>query len=197
MRSDPFSPTHPSQALRASSPHEGRASKRTSLPLPRGEVPTKEAERGGPDRAADSHNSDIGHCLGMTRSEALRHSSDRTVIASQSADWRGNPFPSRFPLGTKEAGYTECSLLKKAICSPVTVQVNGRVYDPPADVRKKPDGEYVYSIRLNENKKKTPAPPRQYQDSTAKAGNRPVRVPTDVSSDSITEIPQIARKSIR
>lgn len=39
-----------------------------------------------------------------------------------------------------------------------TVQIDGRVYDLLANVRKKPDGEYVYSIQLNENKK-TPASP--------------------------------------
>ncbi|MDY3690829.1 MAG: LPD23 domain-containing protein [Dysosmobacter sp.] len=66
-----------------------------------------------------------------------------------------------------------------------TVQIDGRVYDLLANVRKKPDGEYVYSIQLNENKNKAPAPPRQYQNGTAKAENRPVRVPTDASGVSI------------
>ncbi len=66
-----------------------------------------------------------------------------------------------------------------------TVQIDGRVYDLLANVRKKPDGEYVYSIQLNENKNKAPAPPRQYQNGTAKAENRPVRVPTDASDTSI------------
>ena len=66
-----------------------------------------------------------------------------------------------------------------------TVQIDGRVYDLLANVRKKPDGEYVYSIQLNENKNKAPAPPRQYQNGTAKAENRPVRVPTDAFDTSI------------
>lgn len=38
-----------------------------------------------------------------------------------------------------------------------------------------------------ENHKKAPALPRQYQNSTAKAENRPVRVPTDASLDSISQ----------
>ena len=68
-----------------------------------------------------------------------------------------------------------------------TVQIDGRVYDLLANVRKKPDGEFVYSIQLNENEKKAPAPPRQYQNGTAKAENRPVRVPTDASEASVAE----------
>lgn len=61
------------------------------------------------------------------------------------------------------------------------VQIDGQVYDLLANVRKKPDGEYVYSIQLNESTKKTPAPPRQYRGGTAQSGNsRPVGVPTDV-----------------
>ena len=63
-----------------------------------------------------------------------------------------------------------------------------------ANVRKKPDGEYVYSIQLNENKKKTPAPPRQYRDGTAKAENRPVGVPTDVSDGSITDAAENSKR---
>lgn len=39
-----------------------------------------------------------------------------------------------------------------------TVQIDGQVYDLLANIREKPDGEYVYSIQLNENKK-TPASP--------------------------------------
>lgn len=39
-----------------------------------------------------------------------------------------------------------------------TVQIDGQVYDLVANVRKKPDGEYVYSIQLNENKKKPASP---------------------------------------
>ena len=75
-----------------------------------------------------------------------------------------------------------------------TVQIDGQVYDLLANVRKKPDGEYVYSIQLNENKKKTPAPPRQYRDGTAKAENRPVRVPTDVSDSSVAESKDAVKK---
>lgn len=77
-------------------------------------------------------------------------------------------------------------------------QIDGRVYDLLANVRKKPDGEFVYSIQLNENEKKAPAPPRQYQNGTAKAENRPVRVPTDASEASVAEkrLPVKARFSM-
>ncbi len=79
-----------------------------------------------------------------------------------------------------------------------TVQIDGRVYDLLANVRKKPDGEFVYSIQLNENEKKAPAPPRQYQNGTAKAEIRPVRVPTDASEASVAEkrLPVKARFSL-
>ena len=79
-----------------------------------------------------------------------------------------------------------------------TVQIDGRVYDLLANVRKKPDGEFVYSIQLNENEKKAPAPPRQYQNGIAKAENRPVRVPTDASEASVAEkrLPVKARFSM-
>lgn len=79
-----------------------------------------------------------------------------------------------------------------------TVQIDGRVYDLLANVRKKPDGEFVYSIQLNENEKKAPAPPRQYQNGTAKAENRPVRVPTNASEASVAEkrLPVKARFSL-
>lgn len=79
-----------------------------------------------------------------------------------------------------------------------TVQIDGRVYDLLANVRKKPDGEFVYSIQLNENEKKAPAPPRQYQNGAAKAENRPVRVPTDASEASVAEkrLPVKARFSM-
>lgn len=66
-----------------------------------------------------------------------------------------------------------------------TVQIDGRLYNMLANVRQKPDGEYVYSIQLNEQKNKAPALPRQYQNGTAKAKNRPVRVPTDASNVTI------------
>ncbi|MBD5133629.1 MAG: hypothetical protein HDT38_04015, partial [Clostridiales bacterium] len=63
-----------------------------------------------------------------------------------------------------------------------TVQIDGRVYGLLANVRKKPDGEYVYSIQLSESKNKAPAPPRQYRDGTAQSGeSRPVGVPTGAS----------------
>lgn len=68
-----------------------------------------------------------------------------------------------------------------------TVQIDGRVYDLLANVRKKPEGEYVYSIQLNENKNKTPAPPRRYLEGNAEADNRPIGVPTDVSGDIVAE----------
>lgn len=50
----------------------------------------------------------------------------------------------------------------------------------------------------NENEKKAPAPPRQYQNGTAKAENRPVRVPTDASEASVAEkrLPVKARFSM-
>lgn len=66
-----------------------------------------------------------------------------------------------------------------------TVQIDGQVYDLLANVRKKPDGEFVYSIQLNENKNKASAPPLQYQNGTAKANNRPVGVSTNASNGSV------------
>lgn len=66
-----------------------------------------------------------------------------------------------------------------------TVQIDGQVYDLLANVRKKPDGEFVYSIQLNENKNKASAPPLQYRNGTAKANNRPVRVSTNASNGSV------------
>lgn len=73
-----------------------------------------------------------------------------------------------------------------------TVQIDGHIYDLLANVRKKPDGEYVYSIQLNERKNKASAPPRQYQNDTAKAENRPVGVPTDATDT----VPQ-GKKSVK
>lgn len=69
------------------------------------------------------------------------------------------------------------------------VQVDGRVYDLLANVRKKPDGDYVYSIQLNENKKKAPAPPVATTKPSAKAldGYASDRVPTDATKGSIAE----------
>ena len=66
-----------------------------------------------------------------------------------------------------------------------TVQIDGVEYDLLANVRKKPDGEFVYSIQLNEQKNKASAPPGHYPKGKAKAENRPVRVPTDTSTNSI------------
>ena len=66
-----------------------------------------------------------------------------------------------------------------------TVQIDGKTYDLLANIRKKPEGEYVYSIQLNESKKKASALPLQYRNGTAKAENRPVRMPTDAFDESI------------
>jgi hypothetical protein len=54
------------------------------------------------------------------------------------------------------------------------------------------------SDESSENAKKAPAPPRQYQNGTAKAENRPVRVPTDASEASVAEkrLPVKARFSM-
>ena len=68
-----------------------------------------------------------------------------------------------------------------------TVQIDGQVYDLLANVRKKPDGEFVYSIQLNENKNKASAPPLQYRNGTAKANNRPVGVSTNASESSVPQ----------
>lgn len=68
-----------------------------------------------------------------------------------------------------------------------TVQIDGQVYDLLANVRKKPDGEFVYSIQLNENKNKASAPPLQYQNGTAKANNRPAGVSTNASNGSVPQ----------
>ena len=68
-----------------------------------------------------------------------------------------------------------------------TVQIDGQVYDLLANVRKKPDGEFVYSIQLNENKNKASAPPLQYQNGTAKANNRPVGVSTNALESSVPQ----------
>lgn len=68
-----------------------------------------------------------------------------------------------------------------------TVQIDGRVYDLLANVRKKPDGEFVYSIQLNENKNKASAPPLQYRNGTAKANDRHVGVSTNASNGSVPQ----------
>lgn len=67
------------------------------------------------------------------------------------------------------------------------MQIDGQVYDLLANVRKKPDGEFAYSIQLNENKNKASAPPLQYRNGTAKANNRPVGVSTNASESSVPQ----------
>lgn len=69
-----------------------------------------------------------------------------------------------------------------------TVQIDGRVYNLLANVRKKPDGEYVYSIQLNENKNKAPAPPvaPAYTDNTSD-GYASERVLTSASGQSVPQ----------
>ena len=54
------------------------------------------------------------------------------------------------------------------------------------------------SDESSNNTNKAPAPPRQYQNGTAKAENRPVRVPTDASEASVAEkrLPVKARFSL-
>lgn len=54
------------------------------------------------------------------------------------------------------------------------------------------------SDESSNNTNKAPAPPRQYQNGTAKAENRPVRVPTDASEASVAEkrLPVKARFSM-
>lgn len=47
------------------------------------------------------------------------------------------------------------------------VQIDGRVYNLLANVRKKKDGEYVYSIQLNDNKKIKVSPPVAINDSVS------------------------------
>ena len=75
-----------------------------------------------------------------------------------------------------------------------TVQIDGQVYDLLANVRKKPDGEFVYSIQLNENKNKASAPPLQYRNGTAKANNRPVGVSTNASESSVPQNEENVKK---
>lgn len=74
-----------------------------------------------------------------------------------------------------------------------TVQIDGKVYDLLANIRKKPEGEYVYSIQLAESNKKASALPLQYRNGTAKADNhlavdkRSVRMPTDAFADTLSQ----------
>ena len=46
-----------------------------------------------------------------------------------------------------------------------TVQIDGSVFDLTANIRKKPDGEFVYNIELTENKKTEPSSPQDSQNS--------------------------------
>ena len=64
---------------------------------------------------------------------------------------------------------------------------DGGEYDLLANVRKKPDGEYVYSIQLNENKKKAPAPllGRAYTSKETLNGYPQNRVLTNTYGNSI------------
>ena len=68
-----------------------------------------------------------------------------------------------------------------------TVQIDNRVYDVLANVRKKLDGEFVYSIQLNENKNKAPAPPvaPAYNADHTANGYASEWVPTNASENSI------------
>lgn len=70
-----------------------------------------------------------------------------------------------------------------------TVQIDGRVYDLLANVRKKPEGELVYSIQLNENKRKAPAPPvaPAYTGVNAPDGYASEWVLTDAPEMSVAE----------
>ena len=68
-----------------------------------------------------------------------------------------------------------------------TVQIDGRVFDLLANVRKKPDGEYVYSIQLNDNKNKAPAPPLASTYGRVPAGSAQNGVLTNASTNSIPQ----------
>lgn len=69
-----------------------------------------------------------------------------------------------------------------------TVQIDGKVYDLLANVRKKSDGEYVYSIQLTENKNKASAPPsRQTSGYVSVAGHLQTRVGANASNQSLTD----------
>ncbi|MCD7756253.1 MAG: hypothetical protein LUJ09_08040 [Firmicutes bacterium] len=69
-----------------------------------------------------------------------------------------------------------------------TVQIDGKVYDLLANVRKKPDGEYVYSVQLNENKNKAPVlPSRQTSGFISEAGHLQTRAEASASGDSLSQ----------
>ena len=69
-----------------------------------------------------------------------------------------------------------------------TVQIDGMVFDMVINVRQKPDGEFVYSVQLNENKNKTPAPilARAYNHQGEMAG-RESGSHTDVSKETVPQ----------
>lgn len=54
-----------------------------------------------------------------------------------------------------------------------TVQIDGMVFDMVINVRERPDGKFVYSVQLNENKNKAPAPilVRAYNHESEMAGH--------------------------
>ena len=69
-----------------------------------------------------------------------------------------------------------------------TVQIDGIVFDMNINVRQRHDGEFVYSVQLNENKNKTPAPilARAYNHQGEMAG-RQSGSHTDVSVNSMPQ----------
>ena len=70
-----------------------------------------------------------------------------------------------------------------------TVQIDNKVFDVLANVRERADGEYVYSITLQNNNEKTPAPPlTHYRTSTNDGG----RVESGVLTSVNNSIPQNA-----
>lgn len=85
----------------------------------------------------------------------------------------------------EDADATKFTQTVRQILNAPTVQIDNRVYDVLANVRKKPDGEFVYSIQLNKNK--APAPPvaLAYDADDAASGYASERVLTNASSDSI------------
>lgn len=66
-----------------------------------------------------------------------------------------------------------------------TVQIDGKLFDLLANVRKKPGGEYVYSIQLNESKKEAPAP--SLASSHLMNGDAQDRMLTDASGGSVAQ----------
>ena len=71
-----------------------------------------------------------------------------------------------------------------------TVQIDNAVFDVLANVRERGDGEYVYSITLQNNNEKTPAPPlTQYRASTNDGGRVESGVPTSVDNSIPQTVP--------